>query len=226
MSNLGKVLRIVAIVLLGLTATLQLLGGIGTSCVAFGAENFGPMAVLAPYKWLYQIFVVATVAVGIAGIWATVRLARGKKNAYRNAVIVLLVGLVLSGIHMIASELLRGASAPTNVRVFVNGFVLVVFLLFRIPGIWEKVDFTRLQEMGGPGMAAGVAMIVMGILTLTVHIWAGPTHTWNGFNFADVWHVQLTVLGWGLVFVGALGPVSAIIKPFSQTWAGATTRFF
>jgi len=42
----------------------------------------------------------------------------------------------------------------------------------------------------------------MGICTLTVHIWAGPTHTFGGFNFADVWHVQLLIAGWGMVLGG------------------------
>ena len=39
-SKLGKVLRITGLILLGLTAFFHLMGGIGTSCVALGAEKY------------------------------------------------------------------------------------------------------------------------------------------------------------------------------------------
>jgi hypothetical protein len=30
----------------------------------------------------------------------------------------------------------------------------------------------------------------------------GPTHTIDGVNYADVWHVQLQVVGWFLFAIG------------------------
>ena len=52
----------------------------------------------------------------------------------------------------------------------------------------------------GPGM--GATAIITGIVTLTVQIWAGPTHTFTEINFADVWHEQLSVVGWGMILIG------------------------
>jgi len=203
-SKLGKILRFIGIILMGLTAVLILLGGIGTTCVALGAENYESFASIAPYKWLYQIFVVATILVGVLAIRATVNLVRGKTNAYRDSVIALGLGLVIGGIHMIASQALRGSSVPGNYIVYVNAFTLLVFLLFRIPGIWEKVDFSHSKGKTDGGSAAGAAMIVAGVLTLTVHLWVGPTHTMGGVNYADVWHTQLTIAGWLLILVGSV----------------------
>jgi hypothetical protein len=39
----GKIARIIGIVLLGLTAVITLLGGIGTTCVALNAANYEGM---------------------------------------------------------------------------------------------------------------------------------------------------------------------------------------
>lgn len=159
------------------------------------------MAGLVDFKWLYQLFVLLNVAVGIAGIWAVVNLVRGKQHAYRNAVIVLVVGLLVSGVHMATSEILRGASAPNNMRVYVNLFTLALFLFFRIPFIWRQIDW---EGGRGSGAAAGLAMIVGGLMALTVQMWSGPTHTWGGINFADVWHTELLIVGSVFLFCGLL----------------------
>ena len=73
----GRVLKIVGIILLGLTAVFHLLGGVGTTCVALGAENYDTMLGIVPYKWVYQLFVVGTTAIAVLGIRATIRFARG-----------------------------------------------------------------------------------------------------------------------------------------------------
>lgn len=204
MSKLGKILRIVGIVLMGLTAVLHLLGGIGTTCVAFGAEKYESMAGIVPYKWLYQLLVILTIVIAIAGIRATIVLVRGRKKSYRDAIIALVVGLVIAGVHMFASERLRGASAPTNVRVYANAITLALFLLFGLPKIREMVDFTRTSGSGAAGTAPGLAAMVMGLTVLTTHVWAAPTHTFGGINYADVWHTQLTIAGYGLTLLGAI----------------------
>jgi hypothetical protein len=219
-SKFGKLLRFNGIVMMGLTAVLILLGGIGTTCVALGAENYEAFASIAPYKWLYQVFVVATILVGVLAIRATVNLVRGKTNAYRDSVIALGLGLVIGGIHIIASQALRGSSVPGNYIVYVNAFTLLVFLLFRIPSIWEKVDFNHPKGKTDGGSAAGAAMIVAGVLTLTVHLWVGPTHTMGGVNYADVWHNQLTIAGWLLILVGSVLAVASLLEiklPFLST---------
>ena len=62
---MGKVLRWVGIILMGLTAAFTIMGGAGTTCVALAAENYDSMVEIAPYKWLYVIFVIATIAAGV-----------------------------------------------------------------------------------------------------------------------------------------------------------------
>lgn len=203
-SIMGKVLRLAAILLLGLTAVFHLLGGIGTSCVALFAGRWDSMAALVQYQWLYIVFVLVTVALSLFAIQATFWLARGRRGSFRYAFLILLVSLMVSGAHMAASEILRGSSAPTSMRVYLNALTLVVFLLLGLPPIARFVRFEQPADPGGSA-AAGAALILMGISALTVQLWAGPTHTWaDGVNYADVWHGQLTVTGWALVGIGAV----------------------
>jgi len=91
----GRTLRIIAIVFMGLTAAMNILGGIGTVCAAFLTKQFPPMWALLDYQWLYQSLMIATIIVGIAGVWATIVLIRGRATAYRNALIVLVIGTIL-----------------------------------------------------------------------------------------------------------------------------------
>jgi hypothetical protein len=200
---LGKVLRFAAINLFGLTVAFHLLGGIGTSCVALAAEEFDSMVAIAPYKWLYQLFVIITLAASIYGLRAMIALIKGRQNAYRDAMIFLALILVISGAHMAASQALRGKSAPTDMRVYFTLLTLAFFLLLRVPCLWAAVDFTR-RGGGEGGSAAGVALILSGAMTLTVGGWAGPSHIMNGgVNYADAWHASLGLVGWALVLVGA-----------------------
>ncbi|HEY53323.1 MAG TPA: hypothetical protein G4N94_07695 [Caldilineae bacterium] len=212
-SKLGKVLRWIAIILLGLAAALHLLEGIGTTCVALWPEKFGPFAVLADYKWLYMSFVIAGLALGIAGFWATVQLARKKLNSYRNAVIILVLGLIASGIHVFASVQFRGSGAPTDMILYATIIVLIYFLILRIPGIWQKVGFESADAASDNAVAGGVAAILAGGITLTSHFWAAPSHTAGGVNYADDLHLLINVVGWGLIVLGII----------SLAWAMART---
>jgi hypothetical protein len=198
----GKILRAVAIILLILTAAFNLLGGAGTTCAAFFTEKYPTLAVLASVKWLYQILVVTTIATGIAGIWATVGLIRGKEKYYRNTLIVLMVGTVLGGVQYYSSLALRGAAAPANVKFYLNAVTLIVFLVCGIPGIREWTDF---EKQGGAGIrpAAGVATFIAGLLTLSTPMWAGPTHTYMGQNWVYLLGAPLNIAG-SLLVLGSL----------------------
>ena len=67
-SFFAKFLRFIGIALMGLTAAFTLLGGAGTTCVAINPTGFGEsMAPLAKFQWLYVLFVLAGVAIGV---WA------------------------------------------------------------------------------------------------------------------------------------------------------------
>ena len=83
-SFFAKFLRFIGIVLMGLTAGFTLLGGIGTTCVALNPTGFSEsMAPLAPFQWLYILFVLAGIALGILGIRATILLIKGTDKSYR-----------------------------------------------------------------------------------------------------------------------------------------------
>lgn len=198
----GKILRVTGIILMGVTAVVTLLGGIGTSCVAIDATRYGSMAVLADVQWLYILYVLTGVALGVAGIHATRLLIKSRPGAYRWSLVVLVLGLAVGLLHMYTSRSLRGSSMPVDFVVYITALTLVLFLLFRIPGIWQQVNLMG-KDDHATGLGAGVAMIVAGILILTVQLWAGPTHTLNGINYADVWHMQLTVAGWVASLAGS-----------------------
>ena len=68
-------------------------------------------------------------------------LIKGSKHAYRAAIIALLLGTIINAIHMFASRALRGASMPVDGVLYTNVLTLLVFLLFRIPGIWQGDQF-------------------------------------------------------------------------------------
>lgn len=198
---LGKSLRFVGIILLGLTAVITLLGGIGTTCVALDATRYEGMEAIARYQWLYIIYVIAGIGIGIVGIWATYLLLKARPRAYRMALAALLSGLVIGGLHMATSRALRGSSMPKDFIVYATALTLLVFLLFRLPGIRERVKLTGGDDHT-TGLGASAALLVAGIAILTVELWAGPNHMIDGVNYAGAWSTQLTRLGTLLVMAG------------------------
>jgi hypothetical protein len=215
--SLIKIIRITAIVLMGLTVAITLLGGIGSTCAAFLTENFASMGSLIPYKWLYQMLVVISVAAGLFGIRALIGLIKGKPWAYRDTLVVLIVGGTSALIQMITSRALRGASMPTDVRLYITTLTLIVFLLLRLPGVWHRVNFTR-HKGNLPGTAGGMAAISLGLAALTVRLWAGPSHIFNELNYANIWNLPLTAAGWTLTITGiALIVISAAGDSIRET---------
>jgi hypothetical protein len=205
-SGLAKILRVLGIILMGITAAFTLLGGAGTTCIALAAENFGDKwAPLVPYKWLYVLFVIITLAIGVMGIRAVVLLIQGKHSAYRSAVIALVLGIVVGVIHMAVSRSLRGGSMPVDGVVYTTVLTLIVFIIFRIPAIWQGVNYEKPSSHPDlPRNAAAITLLFSSLLVLTVQFWAGPTHMFEGVNYADAWHLQLAFLGWALFLSGTL----------------------
>ncbi len=197
----AKLLRFIGIVLVGLTAAFTILSGAGTTCIALAAETYGEKwADLVPFKWLYILFVIATVTIGVMGVRAVVMLVKGRPNAYRFTLITLVLGIVVGVIHMLVSRNLRGSSMPVDPVVYTTVLTLIVLLIYRIPAIWQAVDYERSQSEDSS--AGGAAAIVMGVLVLSIQYWMGPTHTWGGVNYADVWHTSLLLVGSLLVLAG------------------------
>lgn len=202
-SVLSSILRGVTFVLLSLAALFTLLGGIGTTCVAFAAENWESMAALVPVKPVFQVLVVISIAAAVYGILAIVRLGKSKPAAYRDVLIFLVVGLVTSAIQYYFSLTLRGKTAPNNVRLYVTVLALIVFLLLRLPPAWKASGFGQ-NSSGKPSVSGptGMALLLCGLVTLTTPLWAAPTHLLNGENTVSVLLPHLLAGGIALILAG------------------------
>lgn len=219
-----RLLQTVAIILLALTITFTLLGGAGTTCVAFKAENWESMAALTPVKPIFQILVFVSLIAGIAGIFTTVRLAKGKRNAYLQSILFLVVAGIASAVQFYFSATLRGKTAPNNIRLYITILTLVYLLILRIPGIWEKMPFNLHNPAAGSDLkAGGAALCLSGLVTLTTPLWAAPTHWLDGTNTANELLIPLIITGIVLTLCGTFFIHSSSMadvvtpKPTSQT---------
>lgn len=227
----GKVLRILALVLVGATAAVTLLGGIGTTCVAFNAEQYGKaFAAFIPYKSVYQLFVFASLSAGLIGIAAVVAMLRGSRWAFWWAIAAAVTGLGTAGIHMYYTSVLKGisffAAAPVNMRFYVSAVTLGLLLIFRLPGLWRHVDFTLpWRSGGGKTIGAGMAAMSVGLVTLSAPMWAAPNHVVDGYNLVYVLDVPLAIAGLVLTIGGLLlVSLSGARLSWKNTLAGLRRR--
>ena len=201
--------RRLAIVLFGLAVVITLLGGLGTTCVAFNAENYGKaFEKFVGYKFEYQMFVyvsIVTALVGIAALWA---LVKGAKWSYLAALVVLIVGLATAAAQMYYTSTLKQVSffqtPPTNMRFYTTFGTLLVFLILRLPGIWKPVNLTGGSDSQSAGTAAGLTACVMGIVTVTTPMWAAAGHIVDGYNLVNVLAWPLALGGWAMI-IGGVG---------------------
>ncbi len=212
----GKILRTVGIVLFALAAVFNLLGGVGTSCVALNPTGWSEsMAKLAPFQWLYILLMIGATAVAIWGITVTIGLARGRHNAYRDALGVLILSGILAGVQTYASIALRGKGAPQNMRFYITVFVLVVFLLLRLPPVWRLINGFVGGGKGRWQTPTGLAAFVGGLVMLTTPLWAMPTHIGpDGANWVNVIRTPLLAGGALLALSGValLGYVDRVVR--------------
>ena len=203
-STAGRIIRVLGIILFAITTFFNLMGGIGTSCVALNPTGWSPaMAKLAPYQWLYILLMIGATVVAVWGIIVTIGLARGKRHAYRDALIVLALSALFAGVQTFLSIALRGKGAPQNMRFYITTFTLVAFLLLRLPPIWKLIGGFR---RGGSDAAttSGLAVFAGGVVMLTTLLWATPSHIGpDGANWVNVLRLPLLVGGSLLAFGGA-----------------------
>lgn len=199
---MGKFLRFIGILFLSISALFNIAGGAGTTCVALNPSGYGPkFAAIAQFQWLYILYVLVTVAFGVMMVRAVVLIIKGRRNAHRYSLIALIGATVVGVIHIITSRALRGSSMPVDGVVYATVLTLVIFLIFKIPAVWEKVDFTKAKKKDSEN-AGGAAAIVLGVLSLTIQYLMAPTHTINGINYGDAFHLTMTVIGVGLLLMG------------------------
>jgi len=226
MNGTAKILRVIAILLLGMTAAMNLLGGAGTFCAAFSSNVGYRMAFKAimDYRWIYQIVMVLTIPTGIAGIMALVKLIEGKSDAYRFSIIILIIGTILGATQFIASTVLRGKATPANVKFFINIATLVYFAILQFPEIRQKLDDSGPVDKSEKNSASGLVAFIAGILTLTVFFWAGPSHTFFGENWVFVFEIPLLISGTILTVGGFLIVLREILSYLSQNTAIEESR--
>lgn len=200
-SFFAKFLRFIGILLMGLTGGFTLLGGVGTSCAALFPTKYETMTVLAPFQWLYILFVITGITIGLWGIWATIKLVKGTSDSYVMSLQALIAGVLIGGIHIYMSQMLRGKSMPVDAVVYTTILTLAVFLILRIPFIWQGVDFSKGNTKSNLP-AGGAAAIMLGLMTLTIQYTMGSTHTWGGVNYADAFNTSMMVIGVGLLLLG------------------------
>ena len=202
---------------MGGTAAMNLLGGAGTTCAAFSNNVGYKMAFRAilDYRWLYQGLVVTTILIGLIGISVTIQLVRGRPKAYKNALIVLLIGALLGGVQFFASMILRGSATPANVKFYTNLFTLIAFLALNLPSLRDKVDFSGSDDNVDKSTAAGLTAFIAGGLMLSVFFWAGPSHTFFGENWTYVFFMPLVVCG-SLFVSGGVAALIWVVKDILQ----------
>ncbi len=68
----------------------------------------------------------------------------------------------------------------------------------------------------GKTAAGGMTAIVGGMLFLSVQMWVGPTHIFDGVNLADYFHTQMLISGSALFTIGLGLLVYAILKSSTE----------
>lgn len=194
----GSFLRGAGIAVMALAASFNLMGGLGTTCVALWAERFGPrMALLAPYRWVYIGFVVAGTATAVWEFVALSGLMRRRVRALRWAAASLVAGFLVAGVHAATSFAIRGSAAPADARAYLTAIALAVLLFTGRTGAFDPS--VEGADASGSG---GIALMASGVVALTVQHVVGTSHTIAGINHAAAWQAVLATVGWGLVAPG------------------------
>ncbi len=211
----AKVLRIIGIIFMSITAVFTLMAGIGTTCVAVAAASFGEsMAPIAPYQWVYVLFVLFTTAVGVMMVRATIMMIKSKEKAFRYSILSLVLGIVIGVIHMVVSRALRGKSMPTDGVVYVTVLTLVLLMIYRIPALWKEIDFSRPGGKNDNRNAAAFTLVLSGAVMLTAPIWGAATHTFipGGVNWANAWPLTMNLAGSLLCLLGLSVIIFGVLK--------------
>ncbi len=202
--------RGVLALLLGASTVMMILGAVGTACLAWNGNLYPPKVFgwIVPHMPTYQLLVYIGLAAGVALAIVTYALLRGDRWFYIGALIFLVIGGGAAAYQMYLTSSLKNisffAAAPTNVRLYITALTLLVLLLVRIPGVWNK---SGLDKSGGgkSNFAAptGMALMLTGFLLITAPMWAAPEHIVDGFNYVTTLQLPLVVDGVALMIGGA-----------------------
>jgi len=197
--------------LMGASTVMTILGAVGTACLAWNGNLYPPQAFgwIVPHMPTYQLLVYVSLAAGIALAVVTYALARGDKWFFIGALIFLVIAGGAAAYQMYLTSSLKKiaffAAAPTNVRFYITALALLVLLIVRIPGVWNR------SGLGNPGggkgnftAPIGLVLLLTGFLLLTAPMWAAPEHVVDGVNYVLVLEVPLVVNGAAMMIGGAV----------------------
>ncbi len=209
-NKLGLTLKIVLALFLGASTVMTILGAIGTACLAWNGNLYGP-----PFKWIvpampmYQTLVYISLVAGVALAIVTYAFLRGDRWFYIGSLIFLIVGGGAAAYQMYLTSSLKQisflATPPTNIRFYITVATLIAFIIVRFPGIWNKSGLGRGGSSGGSFTApTGMALMLTGVMLMTAPMWASPEHVIDGFNYVTTLQLPLLVDGLALTIAGAV----------------------
>lgn len=209
-NKLGLTLKIVLALFLGASTVMTLLGAVGTACLAWNGNLYGP-----PFKWIvpampmYQTLVYISLVAGVALAIVTYAFLRGDRWFYIGSLIFLIVGGGAAAYQMYLTSSLKQisflATPPTNIRFYITVATLIAFIIVRFPGIWNKSGLGSGKSSGGSFTApTGMALMLTGVMLMTAPMWASPEHVIDGFNYVTTLQVPLFIDGLGLTLAGAV----------------------
>ncbi len=205
----GAFLRGWLLVLMAATTAMTLLGAVGTSCLAFNGNLYGPaFKWIVPYMPTYQMIVYISLVAGVAATLVCYAIVRGDRWFYLGGLVTLLVAGGAVAVQMYYTSYLRDIpfmnAAPANVRFIITVITLIAFVLVRIPTVWNKSGLGMpTNKPGSPTGALGIALGAAGLLIVSTPVWAGPTHMLDGYNLVNTLELPLTVDGIGLLVASA-----------------------
>ncbi|MBP2019120.1 hypothetical protein J2Z79_002537 [Symbiobacterium terraclitae] len=193
-----------AVLLMTLVTVFHIIGGIGAVCVSFGGPDYRPAVPYIPYHHIYQPITIAVMILGFVFVILTYAMFRGERWAVWTAIGLMAFSLVITYIRMQYALMIRGGTAPTNVRFYITVVTFLYMLVTQVPTIRRRVDWRRpLGRTGSYSTPGGVALMVAGLFTALSPWGVGASHVIDGVNYALIMLKPLLALGGTLMLIGA-----------------------
>jgi len=193
-----------AVLLMTLTTVFHIIGGIGAVCVSFGGPDYRPAMPYIPYQHIYQPITIAVMILGFVFVILTYAMFRGERWAVWTAIGLMALSLIITYIRMRYSLMIRGGTAPTNVRFYITIVTFLYMVITQIPGIRNKVDWKRPLGKTGPySTPGGLALMVAGLFTALSPWGVGSSHVFDGVNYAMIMMKPLVITGSLFMLTGA-----------------------
>ncbi len=223
MKNKRGIVIWIGLIIFALAVLMNIFGGIGTSCVAFNLEAYPDYSMIADYQWLWQSFVIVTTLIGFVGLIALIQLFKGRKGAFTATLIILVLGALVGGLHMGASDAIIGKAAPANVKFYINIIALIYFIVLALPSMKRHRDNFEQSSKTNKRKAAGITSIIAGIVLITMPLWAGSSHMIGGVNLINVLSTEIVIISSVLLVLGTAFLASPLIESLMESVKTSTS---